>query len=130
MYSNHQYNKALCPKVRKLRNNSFSKVDKLIWKKVFSRKQLGVNVKRQRPIDRYIVDFFIPNFKLIIEIDGSSHEFKREEDIIRQTNLEHLGYYHIRIREQEVMNDIVGVRDKIIFALSCRKASMLSPIMK
>ncbi|NBP30601.1 MAG: DUF559 domain-containing protein [Flavobacteriia bacterium] len=130
MYSNHNYNKALRPSASKLRNNSTSKAEKLIWKKVFSRKQLGVNVKRQRPIDRYIVDFFIPDFKLIVEIDGSSHEFKGEEDIIRQTNLEHLGYCVLRFREQEVINDLVGVRDKIIFALSCRKESTSPPITK
>ena len=130
MYSNHHYNKALRPTARNLRNNSNSKAEKLIWKKVLSRKQLGVNVKRQRPIDRYIVDFFIPDFKLIVEIDGSSHEFKGEKDIFRQTNLEHLGYFVLRFREQEVINDLVGVRDKIIFALSCRKANMSSPITK
>ena len=80
-----------------------------------------MRVLRQRPIDKYIVDFFIPAYKLIIEIDGSSHEFKNEEDVIRQTNLKALGFRVIRFREKEVLDDPVATRDKIQFALSCLK---------
>ncbi|NDB35795.1 MAG: DUF559 domain-containing protein [Flavobacteriia bacterium] len=119
MYSNNHYNKALRPLARNLRKSSYSKAEKLLWKKVLSRKQIGVRVLRQRPIDKYIVDFFIPAYKLIIEIDGSSHEFKHGEDVIRQTNLEALGFRFIRFREQEVLDDTVATRDKIQFALSC-----------
>ena len=121
MYSNNHYNKTLRPLARNLRNGSNSKAEKILWKKVLSRKQIGVRVLRQRPIDKYIVDFFIPAFKLIIEIDGSSHEFKGEEDIIRQANLEALGFRFIRFREQEVLDGIEATRDKIQFALSCLK---------
>ena len=99
MFTNNHYNKTLRPLARKLRNGSNSKAEKILWKKVLSRKQIGVRVLRQRPIDNYIVDFFIPAFKLIIEIDGSSHEFKGEEDMIRQRNLEALGFRVIRFRE-------------------------------
>ena len=119
MFTNNHYNKTLRPLARKLRNGSNSKAEKILWKKVLSRKQIGVRVLRQRPIDKYIVDFFIPAFKLIIEIDGSSHEFKGEEDIIRQANLEALGFRFIRFREQEVLDGIEATRDKIQFALSC-----------
>jgi very-short-patch-repair endonuclease len=121
LYSNNHYNKALRPLARNLRNSSNSKAEKILWKKVLSRKQIGVRVLRQRPIDKYIVDFFIPAYKLIIEIDGSSHEFKNEEDVIRQTNLKALGFCVIRFREQEVLYDTLATRDKIQFALSCLK---------
>mgnify|MGYP000035187443 FL=1 len=121
MFTNNHYNKALRPIARKLRNNSVSKAEKILWKQVLSRKQIGVRVLRQRPIDKYIVDFFIPDFKLIIEIDGSSHESKGEEDVIRQTNLETLGFCVFRLREQEILSDIVVARDKIHYALSCLK---------
>ena len=121
MFTNNHYNKALRPIARKLRNNSVSKAEKILWKQVLSRKQIGVRVFRQRPIDKYIVDFFIPDFKLIIEIDGSSHESKGEEDVIRQTILETLGFCVFRLREQEILSDIVVARDKIHYALSCLK---------
>jgi very-short-patch-repair endonuclease len=121
MYSNNHYNNALLQLARNLRNGSNSKAEKILWKKVLSRKQIGVRVLGQRPIDKYIVDFFIPTFKLIIEIDGTSHEFKGEEDMIRQANLEALGFRIIRFREQEVLDGIDATRDKIQFALSCLK---------
>lgn len=119
MYLNNHYNKTLRPLACNLRNGSNSKAEKLLWKKVLSRKQIGVRVLRQRPIDKYIVDFFIPTLKLIIEIDGSSHEFKGEEDMIRQANLEALGFRILRFKEQEVLDGIDATRDKIQFALSC-----------
>ena len=37
-------------------------------------KKLPMTVKRQHPIEGYIVDFYIPSAKLAIEIDGSQHE--------------------------------------------------------
>ena len=121
MFTNTHYNKALRPLAKKLRNNSVSKAEKMLWKQVLSRKQIGVRVLRQRPINNYIVDFFIPDFKLIIEIDGSSHELKGEEDMIRQTNLEALGYRVFRLREQEILSDLIAARDKIHYALICLK---------
>ena len=121
MFINNYYNTILRPLAGNLRNGSNSKAEKLLWKKVLSRKQIGVRVLRQRPIDKYIVDFFIPTLKLIIEIDGSSHEFKGEEDMIRQANLEALGFRIIRFKEQEVLDGIDATRDKIQFALSCLK---------
>lgn len=112
MYLNNHYNKTLRPLARNLRNGSNSKAEKILWKKVLSRKQIGVRVLRQRPIDKYIVDFFIPTFKLIIEIDGTSHEFKGEEDMIRHANLEELGFRIIRFKEQEVLDGIDATRVK------------------
>lgn len=121
MFTNYYYNKALRLIARMLRNNSVSKAEKIIWKEVLSRKQIGLRALRQRPIDKYIVDFLIPDLKLIIEIDGSYHELKGEEDAIRQTNLEALGYFVFRLREQEILNDLVAARNKIQHAMSCLK---------
>jgi len=46
---------------------------------------------------------------------------KGEEDAVRQTNLEALGYCVFRLREQEILSDLVDARNKIQFALSCLK---------
>ena len=58
---------------------------------------------------------------MIIEIDGSSHESKGEEDVIRQTILETLGFCVFRLREQEILSDLIAARDKIHYALICLK---------
>ena len=80
MKYNH-YNKKLKQYARELRNESVSIAEKYLWKSLLSRKQMGVGFKRQRPIDRFIVDFFAQEIKLIIEVDGNSHLNKSEYDI-------------------------------------------------
>ncbi len=123
MYLNNHYNKNLKEFARELRTQSVSKAEKRIWKIILSREQTGVRFLRQRPIDRFIVDFFAPRLKLIIEIDGNSHFNKPEYDYYRQKRLESLGYKLIRFSEGEVLNQIDKVdseiRNAIYIILNC-----------
>jgi len=66
---------------------------------------------RQRIIENYIVDFFCKDLKLIIEVDGKTHEFEEVQinDIKRERRLKELGYYVIRFTDYEVLNDLGGV---------------------
>ena len=121
MYLNNHYNKNLKEFARELRTQTVSKAEKRIWKIILSREQTGVRFLRQRPIDRFIVDFFAPTLKLIIEIDGSSHFNKPEYDYYRQKRLESLGYKLIRFTEGEVLNQIekvdLDIRNTIFVSL-------------
>ncbi len=111
MHSNNYYNNKLKLLARGLRTKSVSNAEKLIWKRILSKKQLvGYRFLRQRPIDTYIVDFFCPELKLIIEIDGSSHLAKGKNDQIRQKKLEDLGYTVVRFKEAEVLNSLKEVK--------------------
>ena len=119
IHCNNHYNKNLKFNARNLRLNSISKAEKLLWKNVLSKRQTGKRFLRQRPISCYIVDFFSTELKLIIEIDGSSHLYRGFEDKIRQSNLESLGYTVIRFTEREVLNDLVGIKSRIDYSISC-----------
>jgi len=112
-YSNNHYNPELKAFARELRSESVSKAEKYIWKALLSRKQTGQRFLRQRPIDRFIADFFAPEVKLIIEIDGSSHWSTPEYDRYREDRLRFLGYELIRFTESEVLNSIHEVSEKI-----------------
>jgi very-short-patch-repair endonuclease len=112
MMNNH-YNKDLKESARKLRKQSVSKAEKLLWRYVLSRNQMGVKFKRQRPIDKFIVDFFSEEINLIIEIDGSSHLHKGNYDKHRQNKLEDLGYSVLRLNEGEVLESLDEVLRKI-----------------
>lgn len=125
MYRNHHYNKNLRSFARILRTRSASKAEKHLWKNVLSRKQIGERILRQRPIDKYIVDFFVPSLRLIIEIDGSSHFFNGKKDAIRQRKLESLGYSLIRFTEIKVLQDINSVKEKIQYTMQCVKGHLL-----
>ncbi|RFC55679.1 endonuclease domain-containing protein [Brumimicrobium aurantiacum] len=119
---NHHYNKNLKQYADELRNTSVSRAEKYLWKAGLSRKKLGVGFKRQRPIDRFIVDFFCAEVNLIIEVDGNSHNFKGAYDRYRQDRLESLGYLVIRFQEGEVINCYPEVENKILRVIEVLKS--------
>ena len=103
------YNKQLKPFARENRNNStFGEI--LLWKNLLSGKQTGYQFNRQYPIENFIVDFISRNLRLVIEVDGYSHQFKYDKDVKRDQRLNELGYSVIRFTEYEVKNDFENVR--------------------
>ena len=125
MHLNHHYNKNLRDFARELRTNTQSKAEKYIWKAILSRKQTGHKFLRQRPIDNFIVDFFSPSLKLIIEIDGNSHLNKGSYDRYRQNMLESFGYKLVRFNEGDVLNNISDVIDQVYHIIHCLETSQL-----
>jgi hypothetical protein len=69
----------------------------------------GHQFMRQKPIDEYIVDFYCSKLKLVIEIDGESHDGKFEKDMIRQQKLESLGLTVLRFNDLDVKRDMGNV---------------------
>lgn len=72
---------------------------------------LGYRFLRQRPIGKYIVDFFCKELKLIIELDGYTHQLEEVaiKDRIREDALIKLGYSILRFEDVEVFNDLKNV---------------------
>ena len=62
-----------------------------------------------RRVDNYIVDFFCPRLKLIIEIDGETHIYKGNEDVKRQQRLESLGFHFLRFTDIDVKMNMIDV---------------------
>jgi very-short-patch-repair endonuclease len=101
------YNKELKDLARKLRKQStLSEV--LLWKCI-KNKSTGAEFHRQVPVDNYIVDFYCHELKLVIEIDGNSHEERQNEDEERQKRLESFGITFIRFSDLSVKKDIGNV---------------------
>jgi very-short-patch-repair endonuclease len=74
------------------------------------RKQLdGFRFRRQQPMGRYIVDFFCPEARLIIEIDGGQHMDRKKADAVRTSWLEEKGYRVIRFWNNDVLANTDGV---------------------
>ena len=97
--------KALSRELRK--KGTLSEV--LLWNTLKGKKIKGYQFIRQKPIGDYIVDFFCSKLKLVIEIDGISHNDKSESDQIRQQKLESLGLSILRFYEWDVKKDIHAV---------------------
>jgi very-short-patch-repair endonuclease len=114
MSSNAHYNKNLRAFAKALRTES-TKAEVRLWSEVLSKGKTGYTFLRQRPIENYIADFMCKELRLIIEVDGYSHNFKFDEDEERDKNLEKLGYTTLRFRDEEVMKDLANVE----WAIKC-----------
>ena len=73
---------------------------------------MGFSFNRQRPIDKYIVDFYGKDLMLAIEIDGASHHHSeiQRKDIYRQQRLESLGVRFLRFDDayvRKMMDDVL-----------------------
>ena len=68
---------------------------------------------RQKPIDNFIVDFSCSKLRLIIEIDGASHEERFETDKSRQEQLERMGFAFLRFHDLDVKKNLDGVLERI-----------------
>ena len=107
--SKSHYNKKHKYLARELRKHG-THGEAVLWSNVLRARQFyGFQFNRQYPIDRYIVDFICRKIKLIIEIDGSSHQYKVSEDQVRDRHLSELGFRVLRVNESEILNDMNNV---------------------
>jgi very-short-patch-repair endonuclease len=111
----YHYNKSLRKWAGKHRLHS-AKAEIKIWKEVLrARKLKGYAFLRQRPMLNYIVDFFCKDLKLIIEIDGWTHEdpATQKRDELKQKQLEDLGYHLLRFTNYQVLFEIEAVKQEL-----------------
>jgi very-short-patch-repair endonuclease len=102
---------------RRLRRNQ-TDAERVLWFRLRDRRLDGWKFKRQAPIDRFVVDFFCPDGKLIVEIDGGQHDQDRERDANRTSVLEAMGYLVLRFWNNDVMRNTDGVLETILSALN------------
>ena len=97
-------------KAKELRKNMTSQERKL-WNILRNHQFYGYEIRRQYPIDKYIVDFICRSKKIIIEIDGGQHNnFENKvNDEIRTRYLESCGYKVLRFWNNEIWDNIEGV---------------------
>ncbi len=73
----------------------------------------GIKFRRQQPIGNYIVDFVSFEKRLIIELDGGQHMLQKAKDEVRDECFRKQGYEIIRIWDNEVFENFVGVLESI-----------------
>jgi very-short-patch-repair endonuclease len=76
------------------------------WMEVHRKKFHGIDFDRQRVIGNYIVDFYVKRLGLVVEIDGSSHDYTQEYDRCRDEFLSSLGLKVYRISVGDVLNNM------------------------
>lgn len=70
-------------------------------------------MRRQQPIGPFVVDFFVAEQRLIIEVDGPIHETQKQADQDRQELLESVGFRFRRLTTEEVEEDMPSVLARI-----------------
>jgi very-short-patch-repair endonuclease len=104
------FSRNLKPFARELRKN-MTEAERALWSKL-RRKQLNGRIfYRQKNIGNYIVDFYCPGAKLIVELDGGQHysETGKAKDEIRDEYLANLGLRVLRFSDLDVLKDMDGV---------------------
>ena len=105
-------------KAQFLRRNE-TKAEKLLWEKLRNNQLEGLKFRRQHPVNIYIADFYCHKFKLIIELDGDSHdqEEQKQKDEVRTEVLRLNDLKIIRFKNEEVEQDInqvlITIKNKI-----------------
>ncbi len=106
------YNSKLVARAKSLRKN-MTQAEKKLWYDYL--RHFHCRIHRQRPIDNFIVDFYCPRAKLVIEVDGEIHdtESAQQYDQKRTRRLEGYGLTVVRFTNQEVLNHFAEVCEKI-----------------
>lgn len=95
------------------------KAEVLLWVHLKGRALGGYKFRRQVSIGRYVVDFYCPSQKLVLELDGDSHfsEEAKIYDEIRQSEIESLGLKVLRFTNDEIYSNVDEVVGRIEKAL-------------
>ncbi len=97
---------------RKLRRN-MTDVEQKLWDRLRDKQIEEFRFRRQRPMGRYVVDFVCLDAKLIVELDGGQHAGQVEADAKRTDFLQSLGFEVMRFWNNDVVENIDGVLERI-----------------
>ena len=126
-----KYNKQLKATARKLRAN-MTDAEQILWYQLRRKQIQGLQFYRQKPLLNFVVDFYCPAAKLVVEIDGSQHaETKHKlKDQKRDEVLASLGLVVLRFDNRQVLLETDAVLAIINAIVDERKKSPLTPLLQ
>lgn len=100
---------------RKLRSN-MPKAEVILWSRLKGKQLGGLKFRRQYSVGSYVVDFYCPAVRLVVEVDGETHigTVAEIQDADRQRAIEAVGLRVIRVLNTDVYNNIEGVLELIL----------------
>ncbi len=108
------YNKKSEQEKRRFLRSNMTYCEKIVWT-YLRKRQLGYRFLRQYSVDHFVIDFYCPELKLAIEIDGSVHEKpdQKKYDEERQRYIKQYGIKFLRITNEELIGNPNKAFDKI-----------------
>jgi very-short-patch-repair endonuclease len=114
------YNNQKLKERRQALRKSQTDAEKKLWQVLRNKQLNGLKFFRQYSIGNYILDFYCPEIRLAIEVDGSQHiesEYdEKRTDYLRQENV-----FVLRFWNNDVLSNLDGVYTKILFNIESRK---------
>jgi len=113
-----KYNPQLKTRARTLRTQ-LTDAEQRLWSRLRGKQILGIQVYRQRPIGNYIVDFYAPTARLVIEVDGAHHldGAQGRYDKERTEYLQEIGLEVLRFDDRQVLLELESVTQVIFCAV-------------
>jgi len=101
-------------RIRRSLRSELPRAEQILWNQLRGY-QLGFKFRRQVSIGPYIVDFYCPKKKIVIEVDGDSHyeSGKKEYDKARSEYIISKGVFVVRFTNLEVYDDLEGVLSRL-----------------
>jgi very-short-patch-repair endonuclease len=108
------YKARLKPNASQLRKK-MTDSERALWLRLRGKQLLGVQFYRQKPIGNFIVDFYAPKARLVVEVDGSQHMEgdQAEKDWNRDVYLRQVGLEVLRFNSREVLKETDAVVEAI-----------------
>jgi len=97
---------------RNLRQN-MTPAEQVLWEALKGRQVAGLKFRCQHPVGPFILDFYCPARKLVVEVDGGVHDGQAEYDAARTQQLNDYGYQVLRFRNDEVLNKLDSVLERV-----------------
>ncbi len=106
-----------------------TRAETLLWRYLKAHHIDGLGFRRQVPMQSYIADFVCFSARLVIELDGESHDFESQQqrDRMRDAWFEAQGFTVLRYTNHHVMTNLAGVVESIREAASARLAATPLP---
>jgi very-short-patch-repair endonuclease len=101
-----------CELARQLRHQ-LTPAEKTLWQHLRANRLDDIPFHRQVAIRGFIVDFYCPRYRLVVEVDGAVHDGQNDYDIERTAILGHLGIRVIRFSNEDVLSNMAGVKSAI-----------------
>ena len=93
--------------------------ERVLWDELRAHRFLGLGFRRQHSLDWFVADFYCPEARQVIEVDGGGHDAQQEQDAWRDANVAALNLQVLRFRNEEVLHALPVVLGKIAEALGC-----------
>jgi very-short-patch-repair endonuclease len=126
-----KYDPRLKGVARTLRAN-LTDSEQRLWSRLRRKQILGVQFYRQKPIGQYVVDFYAPAVRLVVEVDGGQHlepeHAKRDRQ--RTGRLQSQGLKILRFTDHEVLLELDAVVEAIFTAVGAKRNPPQSPFFK